>query len=142
MGCCNLAELRYFFAAALRRSAQRFFIRSDNFFRPAGVRWDPGRDCAVTVRSFGDAVTTRVVPGAALLLSWAWIAAISSSTCRRSASSPFNASSSGRLSWSISGYAEKRTRTSTPLRALEPESSASANSAISAKDFKSMFFDL
>ena len=38
--------------------------------------------------------------------------------------------------------AEKRTRTSTPLRALEPESSASANSAISAKDFKSMFFDL
>ena len=37
--------------------------------------------------------------------------------------------------------AEKRTRTSTPLRALEPESSASANSAISAKDFKSMFFE-
>ena len=69
------------------------------------------------------AVTTRVVPGAALLLSWAWIAAISSSTCRRSASSPFNASSSSRLCWSISGYAEKRTRTSTPLRALEPESS-------------------
>src|SRR5687768_3743263 len=28
--------------------------------------------------------------------------------------------------------AEKRTRTSTPLRGLEPESSASANSAISA----------
>ena len=33
--------------------------------------------------------------------------------------------------------AEKRTRTSTPLRGLEPESSASANSAISAKDFQS-----
>ena len=43
---------------------------------------------------------------------------------------------------SVNCYAEKRTRTSTPLRALEPESSASANSAISAKDFKSMFFDL
>ena len=41
----------------------------------------------------------------------------------------------------VSYYAEKRTRTSTPLRALEPESSASANSAISAKDFKSMFFE-
>ena len=37
--------------------------------------------------------------------------------------------------------AEKRTRTSTPLRELEPESSASANSAISAADFKSMFLD-
>jgi len=37
--------------------------------------------------------------------------------------------------------AEKRTRTSTPLRGLEPESSASANSAISAKGIKSMFFD-
>jgi hypothetical protein len=43
---------------------------------------------------------------------------------------------------SVSVSAEKRTRTSTPLRALEPESSASANSAISAKEFKSMFFDL
>src|SRR6266567_1238127 len=36
--------------------------------------------------------------------------------------------------------AEKRTRTSTGLLPLEPESSASANSAISAKRFKSMFF--
>jgi hypothetical protein len=35
--------------------------------------------------------------------------------------------------------AEKRTRTSTPLRELEPESSASANSAISARICKSMF---
>src|SRR4030095_1561199 len=33
----------------------------------------------------------------------------------------------------VSCYAEKRTRTSTPLRGLEPESSASANSAISAR---------
>jgi hypothetical protein len=41
----------------------------------------------------------------------------------------------------VSCYAEKRTRTSTPLRALEPESSASANSAISAKELKSMFFE-
>src|SRR5262249_62104345 len=30
----------YFFAAAFRRSAQRFFMRSDNFFRPAGVMSD------------------------------------------------------------------------------------------------------
>ena len=37
--------------------------------------------------------------------------------------------------------AEKRTRTSTPVKGLEPESSASANSAISAKEFKSMFFE-
>src|SRR4051794_15476978 len=37
----------------------------------------------------------------------------------------------------VSDYAEKRTRTSTPLRGLEPESSASANSAISAKEFQS-----
>src|SRR4029078_11222614 len=37
----------------------------------------------------------------------------------------------------VNCYAEKRTRTSTPLRGLEPESSASANSAISAKDFQS-----
>jgi hypothetical protein len=34
----------------------------------------------------------------------------------------------------VSTYAEKRTRTSTPLRGLEPESSASANSAISARE--------
>ena len=34
----------------------------------------------------------------------------------------------------VSCYAEKRTRTSTPLRGLEPESSASANSAISATE--------
>ena len=37
----------------------------------------------------------------------------------------------------VSQSAEKRTRTSTPLRGLEPESSASANSAISAKEFQS-----
>ena len=36
----------------------------------------------------------------------------------------------------VSGYAERGIRTPTPLRALEPESSASANSAISAKDNK------
>jgi integrase len=40
----------------------------------------------------------------------------------------------------VSCYAERGTRTPTPLRALEPESSASANSAISAKALKSMFF--
>jgi integrase len=39
----------------------------------------------------------------------------------------------GLLRLPVSGSAEKRTRTSTPLRGLEPESSASANSAISAK---------
>ena len=38
---CNLPELCYFFAAALRRSAQRFFIRSDSLLRPAAVRWLP-----------------------------------------------------------------------------------------------------
>jgi len=41
----------------------------------------------------------------------------------------------------VTCYAERGTRTPTPLRALEPESSASANSAISAKVIKSMFFD-
>jgi Phage integrase family len=39
----------------------------------------------------------------------------------------------GLLRSSVSGSAEKRTRTSTGLRPLEPESSASANSAISAQ---------
>ncbi len=39
------------------------------------------------------------------------------------------------------GSAERGIRTPTSLRTLEPESSASANSAISAKELKSMFFD-
>jgi hypothetical protein len=36
--------------------------------------------------------------------------------------------------YEVTYYAEKRTRTSTGLRPLEPESSASANSAISATE--------
>src|SRR5262249_16918359 len=39
-------------------------------------------------------------------------------------------------------YAEKRTRTSTGLRPLEPESSASANSAISAERNESMLLQM